>query len=142
MFGDLTEVYARSGNASDLELDVEDFADALVGFNSGISGFLHLDYYRRDKHQDLEVVCTDGTIFWDYATSAVRMSLADGAVKEFPAPEGFKRNDMFLDEMAHFLKVLAGQETVLCTFEDGYKALEFASSILHSARYQRRVMIG
>lgn len=142
MFGDPVEVFASAGNASDLELDVEDFADALISFGSGISGSLHLDYYRRDKRQDLEVVCTGGTIHWDYATSAVKMRLADGTLEEFPAPDGYERNTMFLDEMAHFLRVLQGKEASLCTFEDGYKALEFAVSILQSARYHRRVIIG
>ncbi|MBM3137618.1 MAG: Gfo/Idh/MocA family oxidoreductase, partial [Chloroflexi bacterium] len=68
MFGDPMEVYAHAGNASHLELEVEDFADAIVHFKNGVSGTLHLDYFRRDKRQDLEIVCSEGTIFWDYAS--------------------------------------------------------------------------
>jgi len=142
MFGDPSEVYARAGNASDLELEVEDFADALVSFKNGVSGMLHLDYYRRDKRQDLEIVCSNATIFWDYASSAVKLTLSDGSSTVYPAPAGFDRNNMFLDEMVHFLRVLKGEEELLCTFEDGRKALEFAWGILHSSRYQQRVVFG
>lgn len=142
MFSDPSELCANTGNASDLELEVEDFADALIHFKNGVSGALHLDYYRRDKRQDFEIVCTEGTIYWDSATSLVNLFLADGSSIEFPAPDGFERNSMFLDEMAHFLRVLRGEESPLCTFEDGRKALEFAWGILHSSRYHQRVIFG
>lgn len=142
MFGDPVEIFANTGNASDLELEVEDFADALIRFKNDVSGTLHLDYYRRDKRQDLEIVCSDGTIYWDYASSSVNLYMADGSSVEYPAPDGFERNSMFLDEMAHFLRVLRGAEAPLCTFEDGQKALEFAWGILHSSRYQQRVVFG
>ena len=142
MFGDPVELYANTGNASDLELEVEDFADALIRFKDGVSGMLHLDYYRRDKRQDLEIVCSEGTIYWDYSSSAVKLHLADGSSTEYPAPDGFERNHMFLDEMAHFLRVLGGEEDPHCTFEDGRKALEFAWGILHSSRYHQRVVFG
>jgi predicted dehydrogenase len=142
MFGDPMDLYANIGNSSDLELDVEDFADALVRFNNGVSGMLHLDYYRRDKRQDLEIVCSEGTIYWNYSSCAVKVHLADGTSIEYPAPDGFERNNMFLDEMAHFLRVLRGEEAPLCTFEDGRKALEFAWGILHSSRYHQRVVFG
>jgi predicted dehydrogenase len=142
MFVDPVEIYGNTGNASDLELDVEDFADALVCFKNGVSGTLHLDYYRRDKRQDLEIVCTKGTLYWDFTSSAVKLLLADGSSTDYPAPDGFERNSMFLDEMAHFLRVLRKEEAPLCTFEDGRKALEFAWGILHSSRYQQRVVFG
>ncbi len=142
MFGDPVELYANTGNASDLELEVEDFADALIRFKDGVSGMLHLDYYRRDKRQDLEIVCSEGTIYWDYSSNAVKLHLADGTSTEYPAPQGFERNNMFLDEMSHFLRVLRGEEAPLCTFEDGRKALEFAWGILHSSRYHQRVVFG
>lgn len=142
MFGNPVEVFATTGNASDLQLEVEDFADALVRFNDGVSGTLHLDYYRRDKRQDLEIVCSNGTISWDYASSAAKLHNSDGTSTVFPAPDGFERNSMFLGEMAHFLRVLRGEEAPLCTFEDGRKMLEFAWGILHSSRYQQRLVFG
>jgi len=142
MFGDVRELFAITGHVSDLELDVEDFADAVIEFKCGVYGMLHLDYFRRDKRQDLEIVCEKGTIYWEYATSAVKLFLPDGTHLEFPAPPGFDRNQMFLDEMTHFINVLYRKETPLCTFQDGWKALEFAWGILHSAGYKQRVVFG
>lgn len=142
MFGDPQELFAVTGNASDLELNVEDFADTVIKFDKDITGTLHLDYFRRDKRHDLEIICSEGTIHWEYASSNTRVILKDGSSQVFPASVGFDRNMMYLEEMAHFLKVLRGEESPLCTYEDGKKALEFAWGILHSSQYQRRVIFG
>lgn len=142
MFGDPQELVASTGQASDLEINVEDFAEAIVHFRQNIVGTLHLDYFRRDKRQDLEIVCSEGSLYWSYDSSAVKMRLANGDEVVFPAPEGYNRNSMYLDEMSHFLRVLRGEQAPLCTFEDGSQALEFAWGILRSAQYQQRVIFG
>ena len=139
LFGDVREVFAFTGHLSDLEVDVEDTAEVVLRFENDITGTLHLDYWRRDKRHDVEVVGTSGTLYWDYADSAVRLRTPQGE-QRFPAPEGFERNQMFLDEMAHFIELAAGQTPSRCTFEDGKKALELAWGILQSGHYHQRVI--
>ena len=139
LFGEVREVFAFTGHLSDLEVDVEDTAEAVLRFENGLIGNLNLDYYRRDKRHDLEVVGTLGTLYWDYADSAVRLRTPQGE-QCFPAPQGFERNRMFLDEMAHFIELTAGKVASRCTFEDGKKALELAWGILQSGHYHQRVI--
>ena len=138
LFGEVREVFAFTGHLSDLEVDVEDTAEALLTFDNDLTGSLHLDYTRRDKRHDLEVVGTQGTLYWDYTDSAVRLCTAED-VQVFSAPNGFERNQMFLDEMAHFIDLAAGKTASRCTFEDGKKALELAWGILQSSHYHQRV---
>ena len=139
LFGEVRELFAFTGHLSDLEVDVEDTAEAVLRFENGLIGNLHLDYCRRDKRHDLEVVGTSGTLYWDYADSALRLRTLQGE-QRFPAPEGFERNQMFLDEMAHFIELAAGKAPSRCTFEDGKKALELAWGILQSGHYHQRVI--
>lgn len=139
LFGEVREVFAFTGHLSDLEVDVEDTAEAVLRFETGLIGNLHLDYTRRGKRHDLEVVGTQGTLYWDYADSAVRLRTPQGE-QTFPAPQGFERNQMFLDEMAHFIDLAAGKAPSRCTFEDGKKALELAWGILQSGHYHQRVI--
>jgi len=139
LFGEVREVFAFTGHLSDLEVDVEDTAEAVLTFENGLTGNLHLDYYRRDKRHDLEVVGTSGTLYWDYADSAVHLRTPQGE-QRFPAPDGFERNNMFMDEMAHFIELAAGKTPSRCTFEDGKKALELAWGILQSGHYHQRVI--
>jgi hypothetical protein len=44
----------------------------------------------------------------------------------YPLPEGFERNQLFVAQMQHFLKVASGESAPLCTLEDGVRALEMA----------------
>lgn len=140
LFGDASGLFAVTGKASSLEIDVEDFADTIINFTSGVSGHLHLDYYRQPVRHDLEITCTEGVIYWDHATSIVKVQKADKTKEEFPAPLGFERNQMFLDEMRHFISLVEGKEGPVCDYQDGKKALELAWGVLHSGRYQQRVV--
>ena len=140
MFGEVAELFALTGKASSLEIDVEDFADVIINFKNGVTGQLHLDYYRQPVRHDLEITCGDGVIYWDHATSDVKVQKADKSEKVFPAPEGFERNQMFLDEMRHFIGLVEGKEQPVCDFFDGKKALELALGVLYSGRYKQRVI--
>ncbi len=140
LFGDVAELQAFTGRISGLEVDVEDYADVLLRFDSGLGGSLHLDYFRKPKRHDLEVVCSQGVLNWDYSDSMVRMRTHSGDEQCFPAPQSFERNQMYLEEMRHFIKIVKGKETSLCTFEDGKQALVLARGILHAGQYHQRVV--
>lgn len=140
LLGDAAGLFAVTGKASSLEIDVEDFADVIINFRSGVIGHLHLDYYRQPTRHDLEITCTKGVIYWDHATSSVKVQKADKTNEEFPAPQGFERNQMFLDEMCYFISLVEGKEGPVCDYQDGKKALELAWGVLHSGRYQQRVV--
>jgi predicted dehydrogenase len=140
LFGEPTGLFSVTGKASSLELDVEDFAETIIDFKNGVTGHLHLDYYRRPVRHDLEITCSDAVVFWDHASSNVRVLRMDKSEAIFPAPEGFDRNQMFLDEMRHFIGLVEGKEQKVCDFYDGKKALQLAVSVLHSGRYKQRVI--
>jgi predicted dehydrogenase len=139
-FGEVARLFAMTGKLSGLEIDVEDFAEVIINFSSGVTGHLHLDYYRRAFRHDLEITCTDGVIYWDQTSSLVQVQKADNNSERFPAPKGYERNQMFLDEMRHFIGLLEGKEEPVCDFQDGKKALELARAVLHSGRYQQQVI--
>jgi predicted dehydrogenase len=140
LFGNVRELFAFTGTLSDLEVDVEDTADVLLQFEGGAQGSLHLDYFRRPKRHDLEISGTDGTLYWDYESSSVCLRQGAQTEQVFPAPAGFERNQMFLDEMRHFIQVVKGQAEPLCTYADGKGALELAWGILQAGRYRQRVI--
>jgi len=141
LFGEATALFAFSGHASDLQVDVEDFAETIIQFRKGVSGSLHLDYYRRPKRHDLEIICAEGVLFWEQQSSGVHLSRADGSVLDYPPPAGFERNDMYLDEMRYFIDLLNHKaKERICDYWDGKKALELAWAIIHSGRYGRKIM--
>lgn len=139
-FGEVSEIFSITEKISDLDLEVDDFSHSLIQFKSGLIGSLHLNYYRQPKRHDIEITCTDGVIYWDYASSDVKFIKPDGKTEIYPAPSGFERNDMYVMEMKHFIDVVKGIELPVCGYEEGKKALELAWGILHSGRYKQRVI--
>lgn len=140
IFGNVAELFASTGNESDLELQCEDYADVILKFQSGVVGTLHLDYYRQPKRHDLEITCANGVICWDYKTSSVIVPDGNEKKRVFSPPTSFNRNQMFVDEMRHFIDCLEGKATPICDYEDGKKALKLGWGILQSGHYHKRVV--
>lgn len=142
LVGEVASVSAEIGNLGALELEVEDTAEVLLSFKEGVLGSVHLDYNQRPASHWLEIVGTEGTIRWDNTDGVVRYWTAVKAQwQETPPPNGFERNDKFLDEMRHFLDILDGKATPLCSLEDGIRVLEIVFAARESASSGCRVSI-
>jgi predicted dehydrogenase len=134
LFGEVESLWAFKGRLSDLELEVEDVAEMGLKFAKGVVGSLHLDYNQRPPRHQVEVVCTGGTIRWDQAGDGLEIYSADTKKwKKYPLPEGFERDDLFREQMKHFLEVVEGKAEPVCTLEDGVRALELALAAHRSA---------
>jgi len=134
MFGETSQLFAVTSNQG-LNLPVEDTADVLLRYTNGISANIHLDYLQRPGQHDLLITGTAGIIRWSNADgSAKRHDPANDAWEEVFPPEGFERNTLFMEEMAHFLRVAQHQEAPLCTLEDGIATLRLTEAVHRSAR--------
>lgn len=135
LFGEPCRLWARAARLSDLELDVEDTADVLLSFISGLTASVHLDFIQRPPEHRLTIVGTEGTMEWDGLEGSVRLysARADGW-QTIPPPEGFERNTLFLDEMRHFLQLIASDVRPACSLEEGIRALRLALAALESSR--------
>jgi predicted dehydrogenase len=132
LFGEVAALWAFAGHLSDLEISVEDTAEIGLRFESGLLAGMHLDYVQRPPAHRMEIIGVGGTIHWDNASGAVRLYRASAAEwEQFPAPPGFERNDLFLEQMRHFLAVTRNEAQPACTLEDGVRALELALAALN-----------
>ncbi len=132
LLGEAEVAWAETAHLSDLELQgVEDTAEIALHFAGGARGSVHLNYHQRPPAHWLEVLGSEGTIRWDYATGEARLWQAASADWEVVGlPPGWERNAMFLEEMRHFLAVARGEATPICTLEDGVRALELVLKAL------------
>lgn len=133
-FGEIDALWAFAGTRGDLELEVVDSAEIGLQFASGVMGSVHLNYLQRPPRHQLEIVCTEGTIRWDNAGNGLEVYLVYEEAWQFhPLPEGFDRDVLFRQQMAHFLRVVKGEAQPFCTLEDGIVALELALAAHRSA---------
>jgi predicted dehydrogenase len=117
----------QSGN---LELDVEDTADLWLRFGSGATASLHLDYLQRPPDHHLLILGTEGTCRWDNKDGSSQISDAQtGDWLSYVPEAGFERNRMFIDELQHFIRVIAGDDEPKCTLDDGIAVLKLVQPI-------------
>lgn len=115
--GSPESIYGLVGHKSDLEIETEDVALLLLRLRSGTFAELHLDVLERGYTRRCKIVGSQATIEWDFKTGVTVRRNSNDAVEAFPIRADI--NDMYLDEMAHFLKCLAGDARPPV---DGYRA--------------------
>lgn len=142
LLGDVESLSAVVGQFSDLELDVEDMAEVLLGFAGGARASVQVNYFQRPPVHRLELVGTNGTLAWDNSDGAARLWQEETRQWEiFPMPEGFDRNDLFLAETRHFVDVIQGKANPVCTLEDGEKVMEIVEAIFRSSAERQTVQL-
>jgi len=135
LLGPYTTIWARTAVTGALGIQVEDIADAVLGFSNGAVGTVHLDYLQRPATHLLEIIGTHGTLRWENATGIVSVYRANHSSWEhFHPPAEFERNCLFLDEMRHFIAVARSAAVPVCSLDDGVQALETALCIQSQGR--------
>jgi predicted dehydrogenase len=143
LFGDVEAVVkAEIGKSAVLNLDVEDTADIELDFVSGVQAQVRLDYLQSPKQHWMEIKGENGTLHWDYAdANPTWRKLSSQDEQHVGDASAFRRNDMFLQEMTHFIDMVRNDVNPICSLEDGLRALEVAVAVHQSAQEGRRIIL-
>lgn len=140
LFGDVISVSAFEGRTGGLEIDVEDTADILLNFKSGVTGNVHLDYIQLPAEHSLRIIGQSGVIYLNFTDGVVKW-YSKGRWKKYQVPKSFDRNELFINEMRHFIACITKNEQPLCTLDDGIAALKIALAAKKSAREERMIKL-
>ena len=143
LLGDADEVVAVAEHASDLAGDTEDVVEITIRFASGVLAQVHLDYVQRAYRRTLSVIGSDGVIAWDYRSHTVTVHDGDGGphVEDYRALDG-EPNDMYVEEMRHFIRCIEGSEPPLVDGDEGLRSLRLVEAAKRSSRERRWVKLG
>jgi predicted dehydrogenase len=144
LMGDVEYVAALVGKLSGLSIDTEDTASILLRFKSGIFGEVHLDYVQRTYTRACTIVGDGGTLSWDFA-NAGGIRVFDGATKSWDdaaGPAGWDTNQMYVDEMKHFLACVAGSEKPEQDVVEATRVLDIALAAKLSSERNSFVHVG
>ena len=113
--GEVEEVFCVAERLSSLEIDVEDVAALICKHADGALSEIHLDYLQPTYERDCQIVGEQGSIFWDQNGRTVRWFDVDrDSWKMFAQPRDWQVNQMYVDELQHFLNcVHTGTPTIL-----------------------------
>lgn len=127
LFGEVEEVYCQGGKLSSLDIDTEDSVNLQMKCNGGFNVSIHMDYIQRAYWRTCKVIGEEGTILWDINCGGVRLFSADeNRWQMLSQPEDYTINQMYVDEMQHFLNCLSGDEQPLLAVGEAKRVLEIA----------------
>jgi len=142
LFGKVKEVFAYVETLSDLEIDVEDYAGVMMKHESGVITQLQMDFLQHVYHRKLEITGSQATLTLDHNTGEIRQyGNADHQFHVFPQRMGVTVNQMYLDEMAHFVRCLQGEEPPIADLTVGRDVLQLALAIFESASKKQLVYL-
>ena len=115
----------RPGRAIDLATD--GLAEIILEHEKGVLCSLHLNFIQRDYRRTCQVIGTEGTLYWDFEDRDVTVYGPSGERKvTHPEPEGWQMNQMYLDELRHFLWAVQNDCETVNSVHKSMAALEIA----------------
>ncbi|MFO7944171.1 MAG: Gfo/Idh/MocA family oxidoreductase [Anaerolineales bacterium] len=143
LLGEVSAVWAFTESSSALEVNVEDTAEIGLRFKNDCIGSVHLNYTQRPPSHWLEIVGSQGTIQWRYDEGGIKVyDSVDGCWHNYPPKNGFYRNDLFLDEMEHFIDIICHEIDPVCSLDDGMRVQEIIKGIKSSTESGRIQFFG
>jgi predicted dehydrogenase len=138
LFGEVRDVLCTAGHVSDLAGDTEDLAEVTLRFEGGILAQVHLDYLQRAYRRNLQVIGDGGLITWDYPAHTVTVLAPDALPETMTLVDGGP-NEMYLEELRHFIRCLERRESPLVDGREALRSLRLVEAAKASARDGRRV---
>lgn len=140
LFGPVDDVSAMTRHTPSLGIESEAIGQIGLRFATGMLGQVHLDYLRPVAARGFEIVGSGGVLNWDYPAGTVSLTARGTGRIAHQVPQGFERNDMFVDYMRHFLNRLSDRTLAAASsLEEGVSALRLALSCHLSNRERRWV---
>lgn len=139
--GEVKSVVALASQLGDLELNrVEDVASLILQHTGGQHSEVHLDYVQRVRIRGCVIVGTEGTISWEWSDHHVRLYRPEaGQWSVEPLPADWEINDMYMDEMKHFLDAVRFQQSPCNSIKEAARVTHIALAA-KQASVQRRFM--
>ena len=142
LVGEVKTVGARTGQLSDLEIDVEDIAEIILQFKGGAIGSVHLDMIQRPATRTCRLIGTEGTLTWDGLRDQVKLfSSATDSWSDLYLAKDIDRNEMYISELRHFLDCVRGNDVLAISPEDSRRVLEIALAVKKSSQIGRVLKI-
>lgn len=108
-FGKVEKITSVLNKKSYLGIGAEESAEITLRHKNGVVSQIHLDYLTKPTVRNCEIVGTRGKIYWDYYED-----------------KSFDPNQMYIDELKHFIDCVKNHKKPLITLEDGEEVLKMA----------------
>jgi predicted dehydrogenase len=138
IFGEVAWVKASLSRQSELELDVEDTAHLILGFDQDKDGRklianLSMDFVRHDTTRQCIAIGEQGSLRWNGLTGAIELFPAGGVVWTPTFCRLPQRDESYTLEWEHFLACIREGRAPLISGQDGLAVLTLIEAARRSA---------
>lgn len=128
LFGDLQPVAAVLRSSEELGLEVEDLVDvlALTTENSVVS--IHLDFLQKMPRRKIRIVAEKGNMDCDLIINSLKITKHGEEYVVFEDND-FDRNQMYLDMLGDFNRMVAGEEHTTISLAEAQKTVVFVTNV-------------
>jgi predicted dehydrogenase len=123
-------IAAKRLPAHTIGLETDGLAEILLQHDSDVIGSIHLNFIERDYRRSGVFIGTQGTLEWDFHQFDVKQyrSSQEDLIKHPLAPQ-WQLNDMYIDEMRHFLDCVAQGRPTQNSISQSLPALKLALEV-------------
>jgi predicted dehydrogenase len=134
LLGPVDKVFCLSGNLGTLGIATEDAAVIAMQFASGALCQIRLDYLRQPYARSCSIIGEFGTLEWDFSSQCLRVyDSREASWTTYGAEYGADANQMYIDEMKHFLACLDGRDEPIASLQDAMDVQRVVSAATRSA---------
>lgn len=141
--GEMESVFCCARHVSSLEIETEDVAALICRHAGGAISEIHLDYVQRTYERGCQIVGERGSIFWDFNGKSVRWY--DAASKDwetFAQPEAWEMNNMYIEEMKHFLGCVEQKRQTMLPIPDAALLMQAVFAARTSSEQGKMIAVG
>ena len=145
IFGPIDWFKAHITKQSDLEIDVEDTADIIFGFNKvsshQLTGSLKMDFIRHDKTRFCEVIGEKGTLKWNGITGVVELFPKNGSKWKLLFSDVPDKDYTYLQEVKHFFSLITENKIPVTSDREGLDTIIAIEAIHKSNNINGKVYV-
>jgi len=139
ILGPAASVTAEVAHISDLEIDVEDIAAALIRLAGGALASVDLTYVDPVYRRGCMLVGAESTARWDWTRGTVEIARPDAAPEALDVAADVA--ETYVDEMRDFIDAARAGRAPRTSAAEGRDAVRLADALLRSAAEGRRVTL-
>lgn len=133
ILGEIKKVFCFADKVSNLDVNVEDIAEIFLKSKSNVIAQIHLDFIQQCYSRNCKIIGEKGSIIWEYQNNFVKL-YCDKTKKWKTFYTNAQTNDMYIDEMKHFIDCINKKSRSLVDGDIGKKVLEIALAAKKSAK--------
>ena len=118
-------VYGLINKESKLKISSDHIIDILIKFNNKSTANIHLNYLNNPPERKIEIIGTKGQIQFDYYKNEVLLYVNGKKSKKMKLIN-FDRNQLFVDEIKYFLKLVKDNKSITSNIIDAFEVTDIA----------------